>query len=58
LYILPYAALNNPGLEAAFNRWRAALERAPQASALPDPRFNYGYSIGGWSCVSARSSSA
>ena len=42
---LAYAALNNPGLEAAFNRWKAALERAPQASALPDPRFSYGYFI-------------
>lgn len=42
---IAYAALNNPGLEAAFNRWKAALERAPQAGALPDPRFNYGYFI-------------
>jgi outer membrane protein TolC len=40
-----YAALNNPGLEAAFNRWKAALERIPQVKALPDPRFTYRYYI-------------
>jgi len=43
-YLL-YAALNNPGLEAAFNRWKAALEKIPQARTLPDPRFNYGWFI-------------
>jgi outer membrane protein, heavy metal efflux system len=43
-YLL-YAALNNPGLEAAFNRWKAALERVPQVTALPDPRFTYRYFI-------------
>lgn len=42
---LAYAALNNTGLKAAFLRWKAALERIPQVSALPDPRFNYGYYI-------------
>jgi len=42
---LVYASLNNPGLEAAFNRWKAALEKVPQARALPDPRFNYTYFI-------------
>ena len=42
---LAYAALNNPGLEAAFSRWRAALERVPQVRALPDPRFTYQYFI-------------
>lgn len=40
-----YAALNNAGLEAAFNRWRAALEKIPQARSLPDPKFSYGYFI-------------
>ena len=35
---LRVAALNNPGLEAAFDRWKAALERLPQVRALPDPR--------------------
>ncbi len=42
---LTYAALNNAGLQAAFNRWKGALERVPQISALPDPRFNYRYFI-------------
>ena len=42
---LGYAALNNAGLEAALNRWKAALERIPQAKALPDPRLNYAYFI-------------
>ncbi len=42
---LAYAALSNPGLEAAFNRWKAALERVPQEKSLPDPRFTYRYFI-------------
>ena len=42
---LEYAALNNPGLEAAWLRWEAALEKVPQVSALPDPRFTYRYFI-------------
>jgi cobalt-zinc-cadmium efflux system outer membrane protein len=42
---LAYAALNNPQLEAAFNRWKAALEMVAPAHTLPDPRFNYGYFI-------------
>jgi outer membrane protein TolC len=42
---LVYAALNNPGLEAAFDRWQAALESVPQVRALPDPRFTYAYFI-------------
>ncbi len=42
---LAYAALNNPGLEAAFNRWKAALEKILPARSLPDPRFTYGYFI-------------
>ena len=28
---LAYAARNNPGLEASFRRWQAAMERVPQA---------------------------
>jgi outer membrane protein TolC len=39
------AALNNPGLKAAFRRWKAAIERVPQLRALPDPNFTYGYFI-------------
>ena len=42
---LAYAALNNPGLEAAFNLWKAAVERVPQVKSLPDPRFTYKYFI-------------
>lgn len=42
---LVYAALNNPQLEAAFARWKAALERLPQVRSLPDPRFTYGVFI-------------
>ncbi len=42
---LQYAALSNPGLEAAFYRWKAALERVPQVTAPPDPRFTYRYFI-------------
>ncbi|MBW8036017.1 MAG: TolC family protein [Planctomycetes bacterium] len=42
---LAYAALNNPGLEAAFNRFKAAFEQVPQVKALPDPKFNYKYYI-------------
>jgi outer membrane protein TolC len=42
---LAYAAQNNPGLEAAFNRWKAAVERIPQVQALPDPRLTYRYYI-------------
>jgi len=38
---LTYAALNNPGLEAAFNRWKAALEKVTQERTLPDPQLTY-----------------
>ncbi len=36
-----YALLNNAGLRAAFDRWKAALERVAPARTLPDPRFTY-----------------
>jgi outer membrane protein, heavy metal efflux system len=39
--LLAHAARHNPGLEAAFNRWRAAMERAAGAGTLPDPRFSF-----------------
>jgi outer membrane protein TolC len=42
---LAYAALNNPGLEAAFNKWKAALHKVPQARSLPDPMLSYAYQI-------------
>ena len=42
---LRYAALNNAGLKAAFEQWKAAMEQIPQAKSLPDPKFTYGYFI-------------
>lgn len=35
----------NPGLKAAFQRWKAALERIPQARALDDPELTYERSL-------------
>lgn len=40
-----YAARHNPGLASAYHDWTAALERIPQARALPDPIFSYGYFV-------------
>lgn len=40
-----YALYHSPEVEAAYQRWRAAAERLPQVSALPDPRINLGYSF-------------
>ncbi|MDX9702267.1 MAG: TolC family protein [Candidatus Auribacterota bacterium] len=42
-YYLKYASLNNPAIEASYNRWQAMLEKIPQVKSLPDPRFSYGY---------------
>jgi len=42
---LVYAGLNNPGLESAFNNWKSALEKVPQARYLPEPILSYEYSI-------------
>ncbi len=42
---LRYAALDNAGLKAAFEQWKAAVEQVPQAKSLPDPKFTYGYFI-------------
>ena len=42
---LQYAALNNAGLRASFEQWKAAIEQVPQAKSLPDPKFTYGYFI-------------
>lgn len=39
--LLEYARANNPGLEAAFLRWKAALERIPQANSLANPRLSF-----------------
>jgi outer membrane protein TolC len=42
---LVQAAFNNPELEAAFQRWKAALEKIPQVKALPDPKFTFSYFV-------------
>ncbi len=42
---LQKAAENNPGLQAKFNEYLAALEVAPQVKALPDPQVAFGYFI-------------
>ncbi|MBN1596856.1 MAG: TolC family protein [Bacteroidales bacterium] len=39
------AAGNNPGLQAKFNEYMAALEKLPQAGSLPDPKLAFGYFI-------------
>ena len=39
------AASNNPGLKGKFNEYLAALEKIPQAGALPDPQITFGYFI-------------
>lgn len=38
---LKMAAQNNPELRATFNQYQAALERLPQAKALPDPNVMF-----------------
>lgn len=42
---LQQAAENNPGLQAKFNEYLAALEEAPQVKTLPDPQIAFGYFI-------------
>lgn len=42
---LKEAAQNNPGLEAAYQEYYAALEKVPQVGALPDPKLSFGYFI-------------
>ncbi len=39
------AAEHNPALKAAFNKYLAALEKAPQVGALPDPQLAFAYFI-------------
>lgn len=39
------AAENNPGLQARYKAFEAALQRVPQVSSLPDPTFSFGYFI-------------
>lgn len=42
---LKTAAENNPGLKSKFSDYMAALEKVPQAGALPDPTVAFGYFI-------------
>lgn len=42
---LKTAAENNGELQAAFARWKAAVQKSPQASVLPDPELRFGYFI-------------
>jgi outer membrane protein TolC len=42
---LTFAALNNAGLQVAFEQWKISVEQVPQAKSLPDPKFTYGYFI-------------
>lgn len=42
---LEIAAEHNPGLHSKFNEYLAALEKAPQVGALPDPQLAFGYFI-------------
>ncbi len=37
------AAKNNPGLQAKYKDFEAALEKVPQVSALADPTLSFGY---------------
>lgn len=43
--LLRYAAEHSPAMRTAFEEWRAAVEREPQARALPDPQLSYGYFV-------------
>jgi len=42
---LKTAGENNPGLQARFKEYMAAMERVPQVGALPDPTVAFGYFI-------------
>jgi len=42
---LQYAFSHNSGLRASFDRWKAALERIPQARSLDDPTLSFEYFI-------------
>jgi outer membrane protein, heavy metal efflux system len=41
--VIRQAVERNPGLQAARARWQAAVEKYPQALALPDPMLEYRY---------------
>ncbi len=39
------AAENNPGLQAKYKEFEAAMQKVPQVASLPDPTFSFGYFI-------------
>ena len=39
------ASENNPGLQAKYKAFEAALEQVPQVGSLPDPSFSFGYFV-------------
>lgn len=43
--LLQLGADNNPGLQSVFKEYGAALEKIPQAGALPDPSLTFSYMI-------------
>ncbi|MEN8154586.1 MAG: TolC family protein [Acidobacteriota bacterium] len=42
---LAYSALKNPGLEAAFNKWKASVEKITRVKVLPDALISFSYYI-------------
>ncbi|MEQ9424312.1 MAG: TolC family protein [Cyclobacteriaceae bacterium] len=38
-------AANNPGIQAKYKAFEAAMERIPQVNSLPDPTFSFGFFI-------------
>jgi len=38
---LRFGLVYNAGLRSVFDSWRASMERIPQVTALPDPRFTF-----------------
>ncbi|MBW6500341.1 MAG: TolC family protein [Bacteroidales bacterium] len=44
-YYFKIAAENNPGLQAKYKDFEAAMQRVPQVSTLPDPTLSFGYFI-------------
>lgn len=39
---LNYALENNPGIQAKYQEYKAALQKIPQAASLPDPELTFG----------------
>ena len=39
------AAENNPGLQAKYKSFEAAMQKVTQVSSLPDPNLSFGYSV-------------